>query len=80
MTVCGTCPFYQGAILVTIGGFLLARNFGYDVPFWNALAVHRPVLILAWHSVKFIDYFRFRTLWILRLGCFQAVKSRCCCS
>ena len=55
-------PFFWGAILVTIGGLLLARNFGYDVPFWNALAVYWPVLIIAWGLVKLIDYFRFRNL------------------
>src|SRR5215212_5865305 len=54
--------FFWGAILVIIGGLLLARNFGYSIPFWNMLAVYWPVLIIVWGMVKLIDYYRFRNM------------------
>ena len=51
---------FWGLILITIGGLLLARNFGYPIPIWSVLARYWPVLIIAWGLVKIVEYFHAR--------------------
>lgn len=51
---------FWGITLVAIGGLLLARNLGYPIPIWGALARYWPVLIIAWGSLKLVDYYRTR--------------------
>jgi hypothetical protein len=45
---------------VAIGGLFLARNLGYPVPVWNAVARYWPLLIIGWGLLKLIDYFHLR--------------------
>jgi hypothetical protein len=51
---------FWGIALVSIGGLLLARNFGYPIPVWNAIARYWPLLIIGWGMLKLIDYFHLR--------------------
>jgi len=51
---------FWGLVLVTIGGLLLARNFGYPIPIWSVLARYWPVLIIAWGVVKIVEHFHAR--------------------
>jgi hypothetical protein len=51
---------FWGLTLVIIGGLLLARNLGYDIPIWSALARYWPVLIIGWGVVKLVEYFHYR--------------------
>jgi hypothetical protein len=51
---------FWGITLVSVGGLLLARNLGYPIPVWNAIALYWPVLIIGWGLLKLVDYFRLR--------------------
>jgi len=51
---------FWGLILVAIGGLLLARNLGYPIPVWSALARYWPIVIIGWGLVKVVEYFRAR--------------------
>jgi LiaI-LiaF-like transmembrane region/Toastrack DUF4097 len=51
---------FWGIVLVAIGGLLLARNLGYPIPVWSALARYWPVVIIGWGLVKVVEYFRAR--------------------
>jgi hypothetical protein len=51
---------FWGITLVAVGGLLLARNLGYSLPIWGAVARYWPVLIILWGLVKLVDYFRLR--------------------
>ena len=51
---------FWGLTLVAIGGLFLARNFGYAIPIWSAIAKYWPVLIIMWGLLKLVDYFRLR--------------------
>ena len=51
---------FWGVTLVVIGGLLLARNLGYPIPIWSALARYWPVLIIGWGIVKLIEYFHYK--------------------
>lgn len=51
---------FWGLTLVAIGGLLLARNLGYRVPVWNAVAKYWPVLIITWGVLKLVDYYRYK--------------------
>lgn len=51
---------FWGLVLVSIGGLLLARNFGYPIPIWTVLARYWPVLIIAWGVVKIFEHFHAR--------------------
>jgi len=51
---------FWGLTLVAVGGLLLARNLGYSLPIWGAIAKYWPVLIILWGLLKLIDYFRLR--------------------
>src|SRR5437867_6227823 len=53
---------FWGLVLVTIGGLLLARNFGYPIPIWSVLARYWPVLIIAWGVVKIVEHFHARSV------------------
>lgn len=57
---------FWGLILVAIGALLLARNFGYSIPIWNALTRYWPVLIIAWGLLKLADYYRFKKTGVSR--------------
>ena len=51
---------FWGLTLVAIGALLLARNLGYSVPIWGAIARYWPVLIIVWGLLKLVDYVRMR--------------------
>jgi hypothetical protein len=51
---------FWGITLVVIGGLLLARNIGYPIPIWSALARYWPVLIIGWGVVKLVEYFYYK--------------------
>lgn len=51
---------FWGVTLVVIGGLLLARNLGYPIPIWSALARYWPVLIIGWGVVKLLEYFHYK--------------------
>jgi putative adhesin/cell wall-active antibiotic response 4TMS protein YvqF len=51
---------FWGITLVAIGGILLARNLGYAIPIWGAVARYWPVLIIVWGLLKLVDYLRMR--------------------
>src|SRR5687767_1145066 len=48
---------FWGLTLVAIGGLLLARNVGYNIPIWRGLARYWPVLIIVWGLLKLFDYY-----------------------
>jgi DUF4097 and DUF4098 domain-containing protein YvlB len=52
---------FWAAILVAVGGVLLARNLGYSVPIWRGLATYWPVLIIVWGVVKAAEAIRMRS-------------------
>jgi len=51
---------FWGLALVALGGVLLARNLGYEIPIWSGIARYWPVLIILWGLLKLVDYYRFR--------------------
>ena len=51
---------FWGITLVALGGLFLARNLGYPIPVWNAVARYWPLLIIGWGLLKLIDYFHLR--------------------
>ncbi|MBI4474500.1 MAG: hypothetical protein HY646_17655 [Acidobacteria bacterium] len=53
---------FWGLTLMGIGGLLLARNMGYSIPIWSALARYWPVLIIVWGLMKLVDYYRFKSM------------------
>jgi hypothetical protein len=55
-----TGTIFWGLVLVTLGGLLLARNFGYPIPIWTVLARYWPVLIIAWGVVKIVEHLHAR--------------------
>jgi hypothetical protein len=52
---------FWGITLIAIGGLLLARNFGYNVPIWGYVARYWPALLIVWGLLKLVDYYRFKT-------------------
>jgi hypothetical protein len=51
---------FWGLTLVAVGGLLLARNFGFSIPIWGALARYWPLLIIGWGLLKLVDFYRTR--------------------
>jgi hypothetical protein len=51
---------FGGITLIAIGGLLLARNFGYNLPVWGYIARYWPALLIVWGLLKLIDYYRFK--------------------
>lgn len=51
---------FWGMTLIAIGGLLLARNLGYNIPIWTGIARWWPLLIIVWGLLKLVDYYRFK--------------------
>src|SRR5262245_60129813 len=51
---------FWALVLIGVGGLLLARNMGYAIPIWAAVARYWPVLIIVWGFLKLFDQYRLR--------------------
>jgi hypothetical protein len=51
---------FWGITLIAIGGLLLARNLGYNLPVWGYIARYWPALLIVWGLLKLVDYYRFK--------------------